>query len=116
MIKVYLTYENEQITDLLVKGHSNSNGKGKDLICASVSSITYGLLNRLDLDYNGDCDLIDDPNFTEVKVINNNHDIQVIMKTIVIQLKTIEESYPDNLKIMEVWNHEVYLRYPKVCV
>ena len=47
MIKIVLTYKDNKIDALEIKGHANSAEYGKDLVCAAVSAISVGGLNAL---------------------------------------------------------------------
>lgn len=100
MIRIEVTYCDNKIKELLVEGHSNSAEKGKDLICAAVSSIVIGGANAIE---NPKCYAFTqhDGLFHIVeKTIASDHDYQTL-KTIVIQLKTIVESYPRYVEIIE---------------
>ena len=84
MVKVIYSIDDDMITYLNVSGHANSADKGKDLICAAISSIMFGLMNAIDLLEIDDVDIIDAGN--KIEIIN-------------IQLKTIEESYKQYINI-----------------
>lgn len=97
MIKVSYKIVDDNYTYLSVKGHANFDEYGKDLICASVSSIVFGLMNCLDeydgitiRDLNNHIEIINDSKLDEV----NNY-----FKLTLIQLKTIEESYSEFIKV-----------------
>ena len=84
-------------TYLEISGHAEYEKYGKDLVCASVSSIIFGLMNCLD-------------GFDDVSVIKEKNHIEIINKSreekinnyfnlTIIQLKTIEESYGEFIKV-----------------
>ena len=98
MINVIYSMNDDHYTYLSVKGHAESDEYGKDLICASVSSIMFGLMNALD------------EAKTNVEIKEKNNHIEIINKTekelvdnylelVLIQLKTIEESYDEFIKV-----------------
>ena len=98
MIKVkYSVDEKNTFVRLDVKGHADFDEYGKDLICASVSSIMFGLMNGLD-------------NIKDVTIKELNNHIEIInesssrkannyIELALIQLKTIEESYGEFIKV-----------------
>ena len=103
MIKIEATRKNGKIVNLTVKGHANSAPKGEDLVCAAVSSLLTG-----------GCNALKEPNCFTIKLesgdasINelrhaNEHDYEVL-ETMMIQFKTIEESYKKFLQIIEKGN------------
>ena len=98
MIKVrYDIDEDVNYTYLDVKGHADFAEYGRDLICASVSSIVYGLMNALDE--------IEGVTMKELKdrieIVNKSGSPKAndFMELALIQLKTIEESYGEFIKV-----------------
>lgn len=97
MITVKYSAKDGDYTYLSVKGHADFAEYGKDLICASVSSITFGLMNALDdidgvtiRDLNNHIEII---NESKMEVVNNYINLTLI------QFKTIEESYGEFIKV-----------------
>ena len=97
MIKVTYSVNENNFVNLDVKGHAQFAEYGKDLICASVSSITFGLMNALDgikgvtiKELNNHIEII---NESKSRKVNN------YLELALIQLKTIEESYSEFIKV-----------------
>lgn len=95
MIKVNLIKVNDQVIGIEVTGHSNSAPYGKDLICAAVSAIVTGGFNAFNEEDIDSCLL--EEGYAKVVVKSSNG--LVILNTIIVQLKTIEVSYPKFIKI-----------------
>lgn len=102
MIAVRVTVAHDFITGLSVSGHAGYDVKGKDLVCAAVSGITFGLLNAADeLIPSADCKVMD--NRIEILIKEPDERSELVMRTGVIQLKTVEESDQSFIKVkMEV--------------
>lgn len=100
MIKVKFQTNEDAITYLEVSGHANSNEHGKDLICAAVSSIMFGLMNGLDMLAYDDIKINQGDN--QITIINDgsNQEVKHYLALTLIQLKTIEESYKQYIKII----------------
>lgn len=98
MIQVKIKCSKSQIQEMIVKGHAEYDDAGKDLVCAGVSSIMFGLLNALDEIAEGSVDISVD---NQIKIKTGKTDIilQTILRTGLIQLQTVEESYPEFIKI-----------------
>ena len=98
MIKAVYEVKDGLFKSLEVKGHALSDDYGKDLICASVSSIMFGFMNALDeLD-----EVVKIKQLTNsIKIVNhsNSKQVQNYFELVIIQLKTIEESYGDFIKV-----------------
>ncbi|MDD6466587.1 MAG: ribosomal-processing cysteine protease Prp [Erysipelotrichaceae bacterium] len=103
MIEVKINLVNGDICSLRISGHALQAPYGEDLVCAGVSSIGVGLLNALDILVPQCCQLTM-KDYIEVKVLQNSEDVQLILKTAVIQLETIEAQYSNyvNVKKQEV--------------
>ena len=98
MIKVVYSMVDDHYTYLSVKGHADSNEYGKDLICASVSSIMFGLMNALD---SAKLDVQIKELTNHIEIINDSKSelIDNYFELVLIQLKTIEESYGEFIKV-----------------
>ncbi len=99
MIKITYSSNNDQFKYLKVEGHAEYDEKGKDIVCSAVSAIIFGGLNAIkNLE---DYKISNESGLIEISLIkeNQNCDDYVVLKTIFIQLKTIEDSYKDYVKI-----------------
>lgn len=97
MILVKYSLENGYYTHMVVTGHAKYAEYGNDLICASVSSIMFGLMNCLD-EYQ-DVTINVGENNIEIKNECKLDEVNNFMKLTLIQLKTIEESYGEFIKV-----------------
>ena len=99
MIKVVIKTDEstKKITSIEVKGHADSAPHGKDLVCAAVSAILTGGFNALkDKEY--DFKLDEGHSYVKALDIPSDYDA-VVLRTIQVQLQTIEESYKEFIKI-----------------
>ncbi len=98
MIKAIYEADGDQYISLAVSGHAQYGEYGKDLICASVSSIMFGFMNALDaLEEN-----IEIKQLTDKIIVVNHSSSQIVQnyfELVLMQLKTIEESYGDFIKV-----------------
>ena len=98
MIKVIYEVKNDLYVSLNVSGHANYDDIGKDLICASVSSIVFGFMNALD-NLHEDVEIKQLTNSITITNHSNSEVIQNYFELVMIQLKTIEESYGDFIQV-----------------
>ncbi len=97
MIKVLFQTAVDTI-NVRVSGHAKSAPHGEDLVCASVSSITLGTLNALEhLDA---FDIVTKEGLVEITTKHpiSHHD-SIVLHTMLRQLETIAETYPQYIKI-----------------
>lgn len=101
MVKVKVVSKEELIQKIEIKGHANSGVIGQDLVCAGVSSITFGTLNALNEMTKESVELIVDKSII-IKVKNIlDERCQIILQTMMIQLATIEEQYSNYIQIKQ---------------
>ena len=102
MIKIQINKTNDKYCSLVVSGHSNYDEHGKDIVCAGVSAIVVGGLNALGIENKKSISYRVDDGYVNLDVLDiENDNIQLIMSVIVVQLRTIEESYKKYIKIFE---------------
>ena len=102
MIKIQINKTDNRYSSLEVSGHSNYDEHGKDIVCAGVSAIVTGGLNALIIENKKKISYRVNDGYVNVDVLDIDDDkLQIIMDVIVIQLKTIEESYKKYVKISE---------------
>jgi uncharacterized protein YsxB (DUF464 family) len=103
MTKVVIDYKGKGLGSLSISGHAGTNVAGKDLVCAAVSAISFGALNALE-DIDEDFDYEIDREEASIKLSPkgaiSDHD-ETVLETLIIQLKTIEASYPEAITIKE---------------
>ena len=99
MIKVTITYHGDIIKSIEIKGHAGSGPKGHDLVCAAVSAIITGGANALPNKNNYMVKL--ESGYAVIDNNNLDEDGNNVLKTVWVQLKTVEESYSQFLRIEE---------------
>ena len=98
MIKAKYEVKDGSYLSLDVKGHAEYGEYGKDLICASVSSILFGFMNALD-ELQENVEIKQSENRITVVDHSGSSIVQDYFELVIIQLKTIEESYGDFIKV-----------------
>ncbi len=103
MVKVRIEYKGKDLQSLEIKGHANSAPYGEDVVCGAVSLCSFGALNALEeleeeFDYSVDQE--EGSIKLEAKGKLSEHDM-IVLETLILQLKTVEASYPKNIAIQE---------------
>ena len=101
MIRVSLTVQNDHILALEASGHANSDEYGKDLVCAAVSAILFGLWNAFD-DMCPNVQLSMEKNLIRMECEQPDEKSDTIFKTGIIQLETVQETNKSYLKIKQL--------------
>ncbi len=95
MIKI--SYDNEYKI-IHINGHSDYASYGKDIVCASVSSIVATSVN-LALDYDSSLIYIDKDDKVIIENNTNNDNVLKILKNMICMLEELAKQYPKNIKI-----------------
>ncbi len=94
MITVQRTMKQGSTEELSIFGHSGSEEAGRDLICAAVSAIGFGLCNALH-QMHAEADIQIKDNLIKIRIIKSTEQTETILNTGMIQLQTVEERYPE---------------------
>lgn len=99
MIKVNIKSQNNIIKEITIMGHAKFNVHGKDIVCASVSSIAITSINAI-LTLNEDAIYYEEKsNKLIIKINNDNQTTQKLINNMLSLLKEIKNDYPKNIEI-----------------
>lgn len=96
MIKVNVS--NNLIT---ITGHANFADYGKDIVCASVSSIVITSINaalRID---NNSIDYKEDTDKLTISIKSDDKNVLLVMENMLMMLEELALSYKKNIKIIK---------------
>ena len=85
---------------ITISGHANSAEYGKDIVCASVSSIIYTTINALKKIQESSLEVEDNASMI-IKVLTDDEIVNALVENMMELLKSIEEDYPKNLCVKE---------------
>ena len=95
MIKVEI--ENNKIE---IKGHANYDDYGKDIVCASVSSIVITTINAI-IEFDPESIYYEDlNNRILIKKLKDDDITNKLINNMIELLEGLEKSYKDNIKII----------------
>ena len=82
-----------------ISGHANYDEFGKDIVCASVSSIVMTTVNSIMNIDNSSISYVDDGNKIIIKKLNDNEIVDKLLNTMILILKDLEKQYKKNIKV-----------------
>ena len=95
MIKVEL--KDNLIT---IKGHAGYDDKGKDIVCASVSSIVITTINGI-IEIDPDAiDYSDLDNELIIRKLKEDETVNKLLNNMILLLENLEKDYKDYIKII----------------
>lgn len=96
------------IVEYKVDGHADYDEPGKDIVCAGVSAITVGTYNALDSLLGMQPEYVMRKGLMHVKLAEltipsaeAKAKLQLILESMIIMLRTIEQSYGEHITITE---------------
>lgn len=109
MIDITIHKTNDIFDGFIIEGHSGYAASGYDIVCASVSILSYTALNSMnivagisseDIDYSVE----EETGFLRLKTIKNNEKTDVIYRNFLVGIELLLEDYSDyiTLKFEEV--------------
>ncbi len=93
MIKVIISNKKIEIS-----GHAGYEDLGKDIVCASVSSIVYTTINAI-FNFSEDLIKVSDKEVVTINIINKTKELDILINNMITLLKALEIKYPKNIKI-----------------
>lgn len=100
MIKVKVKYNENFIDSFVMSGHSDYDVSGKDIVCASASSIAISSVNLASKFDESAIDVICKDGFLDVKILKKDEIINKVFINMIDMLKELEVEYKKNIKII----------------
>jgi len=100
MIKIKIDYNDNYIKNIKVSGHANYDVHGKDIVCASVSSMVITSVN-LAMKYNASSvKVTQGEGLIDVNVLIEDEVINLIFSNLKDMLEELSKDYEKNVKII----------------
>ena len=96
MIKIKVVENENNLKEIKITGHALYDDYGKDIVCASFSSILITTLNaieRLDKD-----SITYDKKVSLIKILKNDETTNILINNMIDLFKQLEHDYPKNIK------------------
>lgn len=83
---------------IIIKGHANYDELGKDIVCASVSSMVITTINAI-LRIDSDAIKYSDDNGVTIDIIKNDEITNKLINNLIDLLEELEKQYPKYIEI-----------------
>ena len=100
MIKIDVFNKDHIINKVIIKGHALYDDYGKDIVCASVSSIYICTVNAILRFCKDNINILDENDEHIINVLNNSKDTQILLTNMIDLLKHLENDYPKNIEVV----------------
>lgn len=88
-----------EIDSFKVEGHAGYAPSGLDVVCAAVSALVIGTINGLEALTDATFDTAVGHGITSVCIKNSTHSSNVLLRSLMLSLESIQEEYPNNLEL-----------------
>ncbi|MEL7649716.1 MAG: ribosomal-processing cysteine protease Prp [Sedimentibacter sp.] len=109
MIEITIYKTKDEIRGFIIEGHSGYAEEGSDIVCASVSILSYTALNAMNLVAGIEPEFItyetdEETGFMNMRTLKNNEKTDVIYRSFMVGIELLLEDYSDyiTLKFEEV--------------
>lgn len=85
---------------ITIRGHANSADYGRDIVCASVSSIVYTTINAIKRWSDKAIEVIDNQDM-QIKILENDEITSLLINNMFDLLNDLAYQYPKNVKVKE---------------
>lgn len=101
MIKIKVEHDNDFISKIVITGHANYDDYGKDIVCASVSASVLTTINGIIALDNSILEVNNVLDKMTIKILKNEKNSQVLLNSMLSNLKSLVVEYPKNIKIYD---------------
>jgi uncharacterized protein YsxB (DUF464 family) len=99
MVKVNVNLKDNLVESIIIKGHAGYADYGKDIVCASVSSMVITTVNAIARLRQNDITCNQDDGFVEIIVNTHDSITDTLLLNLIDLLKELEKQYKKNIKI-----------------
>ncbi len=101
MIKVEIIRNNNNIKKISILGHAMYAEYGKDIVCASVSTLVISTVNNI-LSINSNTIKVEQSDSKIIiEYILKDNIIDILINNMISNLNTLANNYPKNIKIID---------------
>lgn len=99
MIDVCIRKYGEHYTEVYVEGHAGYANRGKDIVCAGVSALTYNLINSMNSFTNDHVAYDELKDAILIRFKNLSKEGILLVDSFFLGILSIHEQYPDYVKV-----------------
>ena len=101
MIKIEIIRNNNNIKKISILGHAMYDEYGKDIVCASVSTLVISTVNNI-LSINSNTIKVEQSDSKIIiEYILKDNIIDILINNMISNLNTLASNYPKNIKIID---------------
>lgn len=99
MVKVEIKEINNKINEILITGHALYDDYGKDIVCASISSIVITTINGIE-SIDSEAIKYDLNNDLKITILKDDEIVNKLINNMINLLKELMHDHPKNIKFL----------------
>ena len=99
MIRIKIQTKNKQFQKITFRGHAFYDDYGKDIVCASVSSIVTTSINAILRFDNGTIDYESKEGLVKIDILKEDETTRKLIDNMIALLEELASDYPKNIKV-----------------
>lgn len=100
MVKIKVDYKDDYVKEIKITGHAGYDEHGKDIVCASVSSIVITSANLILKVDKEKVSIKQEEGLIQIKVLKKDETINMILLNMIDMLEELSNDYKENVKII----------------
>ncbi len=98
MVKINIKKNNDLVYEIVIKGHSGYNERGKDIVCAAISTMAITSVNNI-LTLDDSISYEVNSGFLKIRVLKDTDINQKLLNNLIKMFKELKDQYPKNIEI-----------------
>ena len=99
MIKVNIEKKDDKVNKITISGHAQFDDYGKDIVCASVSSMVITTVNAIVRLEENNINYNQNDGFVEITITTHSSITDTLIENLIELLIQLEKQYKKNIKI-----------------
>jgi uncharacterized protein YsxB (DUF464 family) len=100
MIKIKVIKEKDKIKEVIIEGHAEYDDYGKDIVCASISSIATTTINGILSIYPNGINYEYINELLIIKILEEKENIYKLIDNMINLFKELEVDYKENISVI----------------
>ena len=100
MTKIEIYKKNDEIFSIIIKGHTGYNEYGKDIVCASLSTMVITTINGIEKICDDTIKYEKKEGYLKIEILKQNEISNKLIENLIDLIINLSKDYPKNIKLI----------------